>query len=109
MEHKPPTLMIAIGVPHSEPDGDEDHLDREGHGGGHGAFGYTPADVRIRNLVDALHREGPAAARKIKLYSTALADLVHAFVHNDPHALREAVESATDSLHELIEMTRGSR
>jgi len=106
----PPTLMIAIGVPHAgEPDGDEDHLDREhGDDGGRGeGFGKSPADVRINNLVRALHNGGPAAARVIKLYATSLIHLVDSFLDRDRHGMQEAAEEATDHLHEIVQMTKG--
>ena len=122
-----PGLTIAI-IPHAGGEPDEDSLDREqsdfaddphhsarGHRdvpphlipGGPSGFGNTSADKRIDNLISALERQGPAAARKIKLYSDALAHLVAAYNHRDAEAFHEAREAAIDGLHELIELTRG--
>lgn len=103
-----PGLMIAI-MPHAgEPD--EDHLEREsGERGGEEGFGRTSAHDRIANLVAALTREGPSAARKIKLYSTSLMNLVDAFLDRDRHGLEQAAEEAVDHLHELIVMTRNDK
>ena len=95
---RPPSIMIAIGVPHAgEPD--EDHLDRErGDDGG----GTSVAEKRIRRHVESLNREGPVRARRLKLYATALIHMVDAHMHRDPHAFEQAVEEATDCLHELL-------
>jgi hypothetical protein len=87
--------MIAI-MPHAgEPDGDEDHLDREGNGG------ESVAHTRIRSLVQALNHHGPSAARQIKLYATALIHMADAHTHRDEAAFDEACDEAADALHEL--------
>src|SRR5262249_8124886 len=101
MEHRRPDLMIMIGVPsHGEPD--EDDLDRD-HGDGDGDGGTSIAHRRIGNLVDSLHREGPVAARKIRLYPDALIHLVDSFNDRDPRGMDEATEEAVDTLHELMQ------
>ena len=126
--NRPPTIAIMVGLPHAEPD--EDSLDREQsdfaddphqsargrrgevptNSGGptfRSGFGTTPADVRIDHLISALKHQGPAAARKIKLYSDALAHLVAAFNHRDAEAFHSAREDAIDGLSDLMELTRG--
>jgi hypothetical protein len=93
--------MIAI-MPHAEPDGDEDHLDREGGANG----GTSVAEKRIRNHVERLNREGPIHARRLKLYADALIHLVDAFNDKDPHAFEEAADECVDCLHDLIQTKR---
>ena len=102
MDHRPPPgIMIAI-MPHAEPDGDEDHLDREGGANG----GTSVAEKRIRNHVERLNREGPIHARRLKLYADALIHLVDAFNDKDPHAFEEAADECVDCLHDLIQTKR---
>jgi len=100
-DRPPPGIMIAI-MPHAEPDGDEDHLDREGGANG----GTSVAEKRIRNHVERLNREGPIHARRLKLYADALIHLVDAFNDKDPHAFEEAADECVDCLHDLIQTKR---
>lgn len=99
MEHNRPGLMIAIGLPHAgEPDGDEDHLDRERNNGAE-----SLAHRRIQNHVDALNRDGPMAARLIKLFATALIHMCDAHMHGDSHDFDNSCDEAEDALHEIIQ------
>jgi len=105
---RPPALMIAI-MPHAgEPDGDEDHLDREHGDNGEGT---SVAEKRILSHVERLNREGPIHARRLKLYADALIHLVDAYNQRDPHDFDEACDECVDALHELIQSNnkRGSK
>jgi hypothetical protein len=96
--------MIAI-MPHAEPDGDEDHLDREGGANG----GDSVAHRRVQGNVDLLRRHGPMGARMLRLYADSLIHLVDAFNARDRHAFEEAADECVDCLHDLIEAKRGSK
>jgi hypothetical protein len=94
--------MIAI-LPHAgEPDGNED-LDREGGANG----GDSVAHKKVAQHIESLNREGPIAARRIRLYADALIHLVDA--HRDRHGLEEAADECVDALHEIIQAKRGSK
>jgi len=96
---KPPSLMIAIGLPshHGEAQ-DEDGLDREHQDDG----GDDVATEAIVSIVNHLKHAKASAVRDIRAFTAALEDLCQAFVDRDYHRVGEAASDARDALHELI-------
>ena len=97
---KPPTLMIAIGLPgHHGEQADEDSLQRErGDDGGDDDL----ATEAVMSILDDLKTRKASAVRDLRLYIDALAELCDAFMDRDYHRVGEAASEARDALHEII-------
>ena len=92
-------LMIAIGLPHGEGQGDEDDLNRERDDGGDDSDVATDA---IMSIVNHLKDSKASAVRDIRAFTAALEDLCQAFMDKDYHAVGDAADAARDALHNLI-------
>src|SRR5262249_45665531 len=96
---KPPSLMIAIGLPgHHGEQADEDNLNREQDGEG----GDDLATEAIMSIVNRLHHGKASAVRDLRAFTAALEALCEAFMARDYHAVGDAASDARDALHDLI-------
>jgi hypothetical protein len=97
----PSHLMIAIGLPHAQPN----KFDRrEGHGnGGQNGDGGDIAEEAVRGIIDNLHEKGPAAIGLLRLLSKSLARMCEAVEDRDEHALQLAAGAAHKALSGLIQ------
>src|SRR5262245_18868342 len=95
---KPPSLMIAIGLPshHGEQD-DEDSLNREQ--GGERDIG----EEAVCRIAERLIRNGPTMIRSVRLLARALEDMAQAAMKRDSHALEEAAADACEAMRSTIE------
>src|SRR5215831_12360055 len=97
---KPPSLMIAIGLPgHHGEQADEDSLKREHSDDGGDDDLATEA---VMSILDDLKTRKASAVRDLRLYIDALAELCDAFMDRDYHRVGEAASEARDALHEII-------
>jgi hypothetical protein len=94
--HKPPSFMIAIGLPHHAQD--EDQLDREQDDDGSPA-----AQATVGSIVHRLQRGGPSGIRDLRRFAAALEDLADAFMDKDRQGVDEAASEARDALNDMIE------
>src|SRR5262249_17380162 len=98
---KPPSLMIAIGLPHPHGEQDEDGLDRERDDGG-GGDDRDIATEAIVSIVNHLKDSKASAVRDIRRFADSLYELCDAFMERDYHRVGEAASEARDALHELV-------
>ena len=100
MPLKPPSLMIAIGLPtHHGEQQDEDGLDRE-HDDDDGESDL--ATEAVTSIFDDLKTRKASAVRDLRAYTAALEDLCAAFMDRDYHRVGEAASDARDALHAII-------
>jgi hypothetical protein len=87
---QPASLMIAIGLPHAQPD--EDHLQREDHNEQPNG-NDDPAEIRDR---------GPAGVRVVRDFASALEDMCGATMARDHAGLEDAADDAHQALNRLL-------
>jgi len=97
---KPPTLMIAVGMPGPHGNDDEDQLDRE-QNGGEGDDGDLATEA-VMSILDDLKTRKASAVRNLRAYTAALEEMCDAFMDRDYHRVGEAASDARDALHEII-------
>src|SRR5262245_59759723 len=96
---KPPSLMIAIGLPsHRGEQDDEDNLQREREGNGRDI-----AEEGICGIAETLVRGGPPAIRAVRLLARGLEDMAQAAMKKDNYALEEAAADACDAMRSRLE------
>jgi hypothetical protein len=95
---KPPSLMIAIGLPGRHGEDDEDQLDREQDGNGK----QDIVEEAICSIAERLIRDGPPMIRAVRLLARAYEDMAQAAMKKDHHALGEAAADACDAMRSVI-------
>jgi len=101
MPLKPPSLMIAIGLPtHHGEQQDEDGLDRERDDGDGEDDLATEA---VMSIVRNLEHGKASAVRQLRAFTSALEALCQAFMERDYHAVGEAASDARDALNDMLQ------
>src|SRR5262245_14494993 len=99
---KPVRLMIAIGLPSSHGEDDEDNLRREDSDDERSQDGDGDiVEQGIMGILQCLHERGPGAVRQVKLYAQALEAMADAHMSRDEQALQDAASDAYRALHKL--------